>query len=190
MARVHRQSAALRPLQELQVPREVGRPLRRRRQQGRRAQAHAPRSSSTATGGDPRTSRKSPGRTEVRGRSRSSAASPTTWSSSAGRTRSGTSARASAPRSRSPTSARTSRSRSTTRPASSRSPTRCSAAGCRSTRRCPSSTPTPTPSRSRRSSSRTRAGSATTTVSEPTEPSFDLSRPMRDASHGPGRGAR
>ena len=51
-------------------------------------------------------------------RSRSSAASPTTPSSSSGRTRSGTSAPASAPRSRSRTSARTSSSRSTTRPAS------------------------------------------------------------------------
>ena len=51
-------------------------------------------------GGDPSSSRKSPGRTEVRGRSRSSAASRTTPSSSAGRTRSGTSAPASAPRSR------------------------------------------------------------------------------------------
>ena len=45
--------------------------------------------------------------------------------------------------------------------ASWRSPTRCSAAGCRSSRRCPTSTPTPTRSRSRRSSWRTRAGSAT-----------------------------
>ena len=47
-----------------------------------------------------------------------------------------------------------------------------SAAGCRSTRRCPSSTPTPTPSRSRHSSSRTRAGSATYDVTEPSEPTF------------------
>ena len=62
-------------------------------------------------------------------------------------------------------SARTSSSRSTTRPASSPSPTRSSAAGCRSTRRCPTSTPTPTPSRSSTSSWRTRAGSATTTSS-------------------------
>ena len=36
---VHRQPAALRPVQELQVPGQVGRPLRRRRQQGQRAQA-------------------------------------------------------------------------------------------------------------------------------------------------------
>ena len=43
------------------------------------------------------------------------------------------------------------------------SPTRSTAAGSRSTRRCPISTPTPTPSRSSTSSSRTRAGSATTT---------------------------
>ena len=40
MAQFTRQRHALRPVQELQVPREVGRPLRRRRQQGQRAQAH------------------------------------------------------------------------------------------------------------------------------------------------------
>ena len=61
---VQRQRAALRSVQELQVPREVGRPLRRRRQQGRRAQAHdrggqAPRGRRPAA-----RSRKSPGRTE------------------------------------------------------------------------------------------------------------------------------
>ena len=61
---VQRQRDALRPLQELQVPREVGRPLRRRRQQGRRAQAHAPRSSSTAKAAIRRAARKSPGRTK------------------------------------------------------------------------------------------------------------------------------
>ncbi len=37
--RVHRQRHAVRPVQELQVPREVGRPVRRRGQQGRRAEA-------------------------------------------------------------------------------------------------------------------------------------------------------
>ena len=41
------------------------------------------------------------------------------------------------------------------------SPTRSTAAGCRSSRRSPISTPTPTPSPSSTSSSRTRAGSAT-----------------------------
>ena len=56
---------------------------------------------------------------QVRGRSRSSAASPTTSSSSSGRTRSGTSAPGSARRCRSRTSARTSSSSSTTRPGSS-----------------------------------------------------------------------
>ena len=55
---------ALRPVQELQVPREVGRPLRRRRPQGRRAEAHAPRWSSTARAATRRRSRKSPGRTK------------------------------------------------------------------------------------------------------------------------------
>ena len=53
-------------------------------------------------------------------RSRWSAASPTTSSSSSGRTRCGTSAPGSAPKCRSRTSARTSSSRSTTRPGSSR----------------------------------------------------------------------
>ena len=42
------------------------------------------------------------------------------------------------------------------------SPTRCTAAGFPSTRRCPISTPTPTPSPSSTSSSKTKAGSATT----------------------------
>ena len=40
MAQFTVNATALRPVQELQVPRQVGRPLRRRRQQGRRAQAH------------------------------------------------------------------------------------------------------------------------------------------------------
>ena len=67
MAQFTVNAAALRPVQELQVPREVGRPLRRRHQQGRRAQAHdrggrAPRGRRPVS-----TSRKSPGRTEVRG---------------------------------------------------------------------------------------------------------------------------
>ena len=52
------------------------------------------------------------------------------------------------------------------------SPTRCSAAGCRSSRRCPTSTPTPTRSRSSTSSSKTKAGSATYAVVEPSEPTF------------------
>ena len=123
-------------------------------------------------GGDPRSEPQVARADRSTRRSRSSAASPTTPSSSSGRTRSGTSAPASARRSRSRTSARTSSSRSTTRPASSRSPTRSTAAGSRSTRRCPTSTPTRTPSRSSTSSSRTRAGSATTRCTEPTEPNF------------------
>ena len=47
------------------------------------------------------------------------------------------------------------------------SPTRCTGAGCRSTRRCPISTPTPTPWRSSTSSWRTRAGSVITTSPSP-----------------------
>ena len=79
------------PLQELQVPREVGRPVRRWRQQGQRAQAddrggQAPRRRRREL--EPQVAR--PHR--VRRRSRSSAASPTTSSSSAGPTRSGTTA--------------------------------------------------------------------------------------------------
>ena len=54
MAQFSVNRAALRSLQELQVPGEVGRPLRRRRQQGLGAQAHAPRSSSTARAATPR----------------------------------------------------------------------------------------------------------------------------------------
>ncbi len=175
MAQFSVNAAALRPLQELQVPREVGRPLRRRRQQGRRAQAHD-RGRQAPRGRRPEHAAASRRAAPSTRRSRSSAASRTTPSSSSGPTRSGTSAPGSAPRSRSRTSARTSSSRSTTRPASSRSPTRSSAAGSRSSRRCPTSTPTPTPSRSSTSSWRTKAGSATSTCHEPAEPTV-TSRP-------------
>ena len=123
-------------------------------------------------GGDPSSSRKSPGPHRVRGRSRSSAASPTTPSSRSGRTRSGTSAPGWAPRSRSRTSARTSSSRSTTRPASSRSPTRSTAAGSPSSRRCPTSTPTPTRSRSRHIKLENEGWERDYEVPEPSEPTF------------------
>ena len=59
---------------------------------------------------------------------------------------------------------------------------RCSAAGCRSSRRCPISTPTPTPWRSNRSSSRTKAGSAISTwPSQPSRPSPSRSDDRRSA---------
>ena len=120
-------------------------------------------------GGDPSTSRKSPGRTEYDADHARARRHPRPRVRAVGqqglelrvRPRDGGLARR--------TSARTSSSRSTTRPASSRSPTRSTAAGSRSTRRCPTSTPTPTPSRSSTSSSRTRAGSATPT--SPSRPS-------------------
>ena len=182
MAQFTRQPDPLRPVQELQVPGEVGRPVRRRRQQGQRAQAHD-RGRQAPRGRRPQHAAASRPAAPSTRRSRSSAASPTTPSSSSGRTRSGTSAPASARRSRSRTSARTSSSRSTTRPASSCSPTRSTAAGSRSSRRCPTSTPTPTPSRSRRSSSRTRAGSATSRWSS--RPSRASRRP--DGRAGPRR---
>ena len=51
------------PVQELQVSGEVGRPLCGRHVQGERAQAHH-RSVEHREGGDPSTSRKSPGRTK------------------------------------------------------------------------------------------------------------------------------
>ena len=88
MARVHRQRAALRSLQELQVPREVGRQIRRRHQQGRHAQAHH-RGRETPRGRrsvEPAASRRAAPNTR---RSPSNAASPTTPNSSNGPTRSG-----------------------------------------------------------------------------------------------------
>jgi hypothetical protein len=99
---------ALRPLQELQVPGEVGRPVRGRREQGERLKrttevVEAPRGrrpqldGAQVAGAAPSTTR-----------SHSSAASPTTPSSSSGPTRCGTSAPGWAPRCRSRTSARTS----------------------------------------------------------------------------------
>ena len=97
--RVHRQRHALRPVQELQVPREVGRPLRRRRQQGRRAEAHD-RGGHAPQRRRPELAAASRPAARSTRRSRSSAASPTTSSSSSGPTRSGTSAPGSARRRR------------------------------------------------------------------------------------------
>ena len=91
--------AAVRPLQELQVPGEVGRPLRRRRSARSGRSSARPRSSSIARAATPRPRASRPAAPSTR-RSRSSAASPTTPSSRNGRTRSGTSAPGSAPRCR------------------------------------------------------------------------------------------
>ena len=61
---VHRQRPALRPVQELQVPGEVGRPLRRRASARSARSSAPPRWSSTARAATRRPSRKSPGRTK------------------------------------------------------------------------------------------------------------------------------
>ncbi len=61
---VQRQPDPVRPVQELQIPRQVGRAVRRRREQSRRPQDEPPRWSNTATVEIPSSSRKSPGRTE------------------------------------------------------------------------------------------------------------------------------
>ena len=85
------QRTAPRPVQELQVPREVGRSVRRRRVEGLAAQAHH-RSRQAPLGRrsvDVASSRPAAPSTT---RSRSSAGSPTTRTSSSGPTRSGTSA--------------------------------------------------------------------------------------------------
>ena len=63
--RIHRQPDALRSLQELQVPGQMGRPVRRRDQQSRRSK-RTTEVVKHREGGDPVTSRKSPGRTEYR----------------------------------------------------------------------------------------------------------------------------
>ena len=55
---------AVRPVQELQVPGEVGRPLRRRRQQGQRRSSARPRWSSTARAATRAAAASRPGRTE------------------------------------------------------------------------------------------------------------------------------
>ncbi len=155
----------LRPVQELQVPGEVGRPLRRRRQQGERAQAH-------------HRGRRAPRGRRPEHRAASRPAAPSTrpitlergvthdlefeqwankvWNFGVGPRRRGLARRL--------PQGRHHRRLQRGRPEGAVA-TSCSAAGCRSTRRCPTSTPTPTRSRSRRSSSRTRAGSATTTSS-------------------------
>ena len=64
MAQFSVNAPALRPVQELQVPGEVGRPLRRRRQQGRRRSSARTEVVEHREGGDPSTGRKSPGRTK------------------------------------------------------------------------------------------------------------------------------
>ena len=92
MAQFSVNAQPLRSVQELQVPREVGRPLRGRRQQGQRAEAHdrgrrAPRGRRPVD-----SSRKSPGRDEVRGDHARARRHARHASSSSGPTRSGTSA--------------------------------------------------------------------------------------------------
>ena len=170
---VQRQRTAFRSVQELQVPRQLGRSTyRRRREQGRRRSSAPPKSSSTARAAIPAPAASRPGAPKYEADHARARRHPRHSSSRSGPTRSGTSAPASARRSRSRTSARTSSSSSTTRPASRRSATRSTAAGSRSTRPCPTSTPTPTPSPSSTSSWRTRAGSATTSWPEPSEPTF------------------
>ena len=91
MAQFTVNATAVRSLQELQVPGEVGRPLRGGRQQGRRARSARPRWSSTARAATRAPAASRPAAPSTRP-SRSSAASRTTPSSSTGRTRSGTSA--------------------------------------------------------------------------------------------------
>ena len=93
MAQFSVNADALRPVQELQVPGEVGRPVRRRASARSACSSAPPRWSSTATAATPAAAasrRAAPSTT----RSRSSAASPTTSTSSSGPTRCGTTARA------------------------------------------------------------------------------------------------
>ena len=112
-------------------------------------------------GGDPSTSRKSPGRTEVRGDHPRAGRHPRPRVRGVGgeglADRRGPRRRGIArglPQGRH-------HSTSSTRPASSRSATRSTGAGSASTRRCPTWTPTRTRSPSSTSRSRTRAGTAT-----------------------------
>ena len=123
-------------------------------------------------GGDPSSSRKSPGRTEYERDHARARRHPRHRVREVGEQglelrrrarRRGVAAR---------TSARTSSSRSTTRPASWCSPTRSSAAGSRSTRRCPTSTPTPTRWRSRHIKLENEGWERDYDVAEPAEPSF------------------
>src|SRR6476659_9831135 len=105
-------------------------------------------------GGDPSSSRKSPGRTEFEAITieRGVTHDPEfeKWASKVWNFGAGLGSK---------TSGKRSSSRSTTRTGNWRWPTRCSAAGCPNTRPCPSSTPTPTPWRSRPSSWKTKGGS-------------------------------
>ena len=85
------QRPAVRSLQELQVPGQMGRQIRRGGQQSAARSSAPPRSSSTAKAATRAAAANPPAARNTR-RSRSSAASRTTRNSSSGRTRSGTSA--------------------------------------------------------------------------------------------------
>ncbi len=101
MAQFTVNATTLRSVQELQVPREVGRPLRRRHQQVQRAQAHD-RGGRASRGRRPEHEPQVPGAHQVSMPSPSSAASPTTPSSRSGPTRCGTTGAAPARKSRWP----------------------------------------------------------------------------------------
>ncbi|MCK7504522.1 MAG: phage tail protein [Desulfobacterales bacterium] len=136
--------------------------LRRRRQQGRRAQAHAPRSSSTARAATRRTCRKSPGRTKYEAITLERGVTHDTefekWANKVWNFGSGLGAEVSLKDFRKDLIIEVYNEAGQVVHRLQGLPL----LGLASTRRCPTSTRTPTRSRSRRSSSRTRAGNATT----------------------------
>ena len=163
---------ALRPVQELQVPGEVGRPLRRRRQQGQRAQAHdrgrrAPRGRRPEHAAASRPAApKYEAITLERGVTHDTEFEQ--WANKVWNFGAGLGAEVSLKDFRKDIIIEVYNEAGQL----AHRLQGLSAAGSRSTRRCPTSTPTPTRSRSSTSSSRTRAGSATSSVVEPQEPSF------------------
>ncbi len=136
-------------------------------------------------GGDPSSSRKSPGRTEYDAITLERGVTHDPEFETVGQQGMELRRGPGSGRHRSRISARISSSRSTTRPARKLSPTKSIAAGSRNSSRCPISTPTPTPSLSSTSSWRTRAGSATNpSPSRPSRPSATRRDSFSLTAHG------
>ena len=170
--------AAVRPVQELQVPRQVGRPLRRRHQQGGRAQAHdrggrAPRGRRPVVRAASR-----PGRTKYEAitleRGVTHDTEFETWANKVWNFGSGLGAEVSLKDFRKDVIIEVYNEAGPARALVQGLP----GAGSRSTRRCPTSTRTRTPSRSRHQARERRVRSATTRCPSPAS----RSSPSRKAS--------
>ena len=177
------QRPAVRSVQELQVPGEVGRPLRRRASARSVPSSAPPRSSSIARAAIPSTSRKSPGRTKYEAitleRGVTHDLEFERWANKVWNFGSGLGAEVSLKDFRKDLILELYNEAGQLVIAY-----KIFRAGSRSSRPCRTSMPTPTPSRSRPSSSRTRAGSATSTSSSrASRPSSNPDRRDADAHH-------